>query len=135
MGIGLSLFSRDFSRFGDLTLLWIFVACVIFNIIMHVFMSTISWFLGQKTCKKCNNPKSGCICESKKETVTMDTKAGTVTLPESEKQDALLTSDEEKKEECKKPAKGSGFRWFGASIYMGVTVCIAIALLVLIALP
>ena len=48
VGIGLSLFSTEFTRFGDHTLLWVFVGFSSFNILLNVSMVVLSMLCSKK---------------------------------------------------------------------------------------
>lgn len=112
VGIGLSLFSIEFSRFCDLTLLWVFVAC---NLLLH-FVTFGMCMLRSKRSVETNG-------SAKKEVKT----------------DALQMKDkkgqQEKKKERKPPSPDAPLRWIGLVAFLTVTSLTLLTLLALIALP
>ena len=109
MGTGLTIFSTGFSRFSDLTLLWVFIAYVVLLIVID-----ITAYIYTKMSKRFGDTSGALINAEKDEGVS------------------LLVQNKEKK---KKPAADSKWRWFLFGIYTTVNVVFTIALIVLVVIP
>lgn len=120
VGLGLSLFSTDFTQFGNLTLLWIFIGYIIFTILLHIIMYTMS--------KASSRWKTGA---SDGFAVKVD-KTDTLKIVEKEKSDGDKEEEEKKRKE---PSSDSPFRWLGLMAFVTVTVLVVFVLVVLVALP
>lgn len=120
VGLGLSIFSSQFSKFGDLTLLWLFVAYIIFNVILHIVLSAL---LKVCTYTRKDTKKDGFAVklESNGEVKISDVKDG----------DKKDKEDEKKRKE---PSADSIYRWLGLGLYVTVTAVVILALVVLVAL-
>ena len=110
VGIGLSLFSTEFTRFGDHTLLWVFVGFSSFTILLNVSMVVLSM-----------------LCSKKRSHDGFAVKAY--------KTDIVQIMDKKEVNERKSPSPDSPFRWIGLVTFMTVTILVVLTLLVLIALP
>ena len=120
IGIGLSLFSNEFSRFGDMTIFWVYLAYVIFITLLHFAINIILSVI-KKTTKKVD----GFIVEMKEDTVK---------ITEQDEGNKKEGKEEEEKKR-KEPSADSLFRWVGMAIFTTVTVLVAVILLILVALP
>ena len=108
VGIGLALFSTEFSRFDNLALLWLFIA---YNILLN--------FVTIGMCKLCSRKSRG----------------NNKSAPKADETDAGKKGKQEERKERKPPSPDSPFRWVGLAIFVTVTVLVVLALIVLIALP
>ena len=161
IGIGLALFSVEYSRFGDLTILWIFLAYVGLNLLMHLVLITLTVVIGRKYCGSCKCKKSACKCAGKAEgEVEMnmeretsaaekeemeeeaeeeeagDAQEGEAEVPADHKEEKMPgEAAEHGKVERKEPANGSVY----ISVAMGVNITVftlfSVTFVVLIALP
>ena len=116
VGIGLSLFSTEFTRFGDHTLLWVFVGFSSFNILLNVSMVVLSMLC---TKRKKESHDGFAVKADKTDTVQI-----------LDKKD-----EQEQVNERKSPSPDSPFRWIGLVTFVTVTILVVLTLLVLIALP
>lgn len=121
VGLGLSLFGSEFSRFSNLTLLWVYVGYIIFTVILNLLMYVVC----KCCCRRKDEPKDGFA-------VKMD-KTDDVIITESVGNNQ--EEEEENVEKRKEPSHDSRFRWLGLVVFVTVTVLVVIALLVLVALP
>lgn len=112
VGLGLALFSLNFSHFGDLTLLWVYIGYIAFVALNIIF------YAGCKLFFKKVNKKS-------KFAVKMDKAKEAVTIIEGE--------DEEK--ERKEASPDACVRWIALAGFFVVSLCIVGVLIVLMVLP
>ena len=118
--------------FGDLTLLWIFVAYIVVNLLMHAVLITVSVIIGRRICKSCKCAKSGCKCANKpRDAVEMTGKDGEekVALPEKKEE------EEDEKKERKEPPEGSIYFWVAMGVNIVIITAFSLTFLVLIAFP
>lgn len=115
VGIGLSLFSVEFSRFGDLTLLWVFVGFSGFNTLLNVTMVALNML-----CSKRRQEESDGFAVKADKTDTVQ---------------IVDKKSEEQKQERKPPSSDSPFRWVGLVAFVTISVLVVVTLVVLIALP
>lgn len=111
VGLGLSIFSSEFSRFGNLTLL--FIAYIIFDVILQIVLYSIL-----KACSSVNKGKKDNF---------------TVKLESNNK--VKISESKEDKKERKEPSADSIYRWLGLWFFVAITVAVILALIVLVALP
>ena len=116
MGIGLAIFSTDFSRFSNLLLLWIFIAYIVLVLIIDIVFIIV----------RCSKKPSDKECGNKTSfAVKMKTEGdGKVDI---EKEDNI--------KEKKTPAPDSPIRWMLFGVYLVISVVFVFVCLVLVALP
>ena len=123
VGLGLAMFSKDYSRFGDLTLLWVFLGYVGAKLIMRIVFIAISRTIGRDYCRSCNSPRSSCTCGKMAYSEAEKTSYGTT----------LINTNVEK--DRKKPAEGSLYLWIAMGMSIAIFVVFSLGLLVLVAIP
>ena len=114
VGLGLSLFSKEVSRFGDNTLLWVYVAFIVVTTAVHVVMIVASKLIS----KSKKNKEDFSVAMTNEEVKVMD----------SEDKD----KDTEKPKE---PAPHSFFLWLGLGVFGMATILTFLVLFVLLVLP
>lgn len=131
MGLGLSIFSNVFSRFGDLTIFWVFVAYIVAITAVNIETLIYSSFSTKKTKEKAKQKK-----DNSKVAVKMDAEGeGEVELIEESSEPKEKEKYKEETEERKKPAVDSKYRWMFFGIFTVLNVAFLVAFIVLVALP
>lgn len=145
VGLGLAIFSTEFSRFSNLTIFWVYIGYIASALILHLIMYGI--------LKSCSRPaaKNNHGDYELKAAKLPEGKAVEMTAQKEEEGEVKEEEEEKKKEEdkgntevlglvnendeAKKEAPDSPCRWTFLAMFVAITVPSVITLIVLVALP
>jgi len=112
VGLGLFMFSPSYSRFADLTIVWVYLAYSIFFVMLVAVLVTVFMIL-----PRFNVNKDGCFSANKNET---------------EKEEHPLINE---LPSLKTPTNDIRLRWIMLGLFLAVMLPSMITIIVLVALP